>query len=157
MRSLLLATVFVCFNASIAAAETETANKGKFPGIKSLMTNAEFQASGLNKLSESEIAELNAWLLKYTANKAPILRKNVAEVKQEASKEIRSRIDGKFSGWSGKTVFRLQNGQVWQQRYSGKWKTQLDNPEVVISRNFFGFYELKLVDQNRSIGVKRVK
>jgi hypothetical protein len=28
---------------------------------------------------------------------------------------IESRIDGEFEGWSGDTIFRLVNGQIWQQ------------------------------------------
>jgi hypothetical protein len=28
---------------------------------------------------------------------------------------VDSHIDGDFTGWDGETVFRLQNGQVWQQ------------------------------------------
>ncbi len=29
---------------------------------------------------------------------------------------IRAQIVGKFTGWSGKTLFRLTNGQFWMQR-----------------------------------------
>jgi hypothetical protein len=28
---------------------------------------------------------------------------------------IESRIEGVFEGWDGDTIFRLQNGQIWQQ------------------------------------------
>ncbi|MDR0881742.1 MAG: hypothetical protein LBP55_04270, partial [Candidatus Adiutrix sp.] len=28
---------------------------------------------------------------------------------------IESQIDGTFEGWSGETVFKLTNGQIWQQ------------------------------------------
>ncbi|WP_237213003.1 hypothetical protein [Falsiroseomonas oryziterrae] len=28
---------------------------------------------------------------------------------------LESRIDGEFQGWDGETIFRLQNGQIWQQ------------------------------------------
>jgi hypothetical protein len=28
---------------------------------------------------------------------------------------IESRIDGEFKGWDGETIFKLQNGQIWQQ------------------------------------------
>jgi len=33
----------------------------------------------------------------------------------QASEVIDSQIDGEFTGWSGETVFRLMNGQIWQQ------------------------------------------
>lgn len=32
-----------------------------------------------------------------------------------AGSVIESRIDGEFDGWTGTTVFKLQNGQYWQQ------------------------------------------
>src|SRR6185503_5314110 len=28
---------------------------------------------------------------------------------------IESRIDGTFEGWTGQTIVKLQNGQIWQQ------------------------------------------
>jgi len=39
---------------------------------------------------------------------------------------IESRIQGRFAGWTGKTVYRLTNGQTWQQakymtRYAVKY------------------------------------
>ena len=32
-----------------------------------------------------------------------------------ARKVVESRIDGEFTGWTGSTIFRLRNGQIWQQ------------------------------------------
>src|SRR5690606_4924947 len=34
---------------------------------------------------------------------------------------IESRIDGEFEGWEGETVFKLLNGQIWQQ-IDGRYK-----------------------------------
>ena len=45
---------------------------------------------------------------------------------------IESRIQGEFSGWEGETIFKLINGQIWQQidgRYKYKYKY---NPKVLI-------------------------
>jgi hypothetical protein len=43
---------------------------------------------------------------------------------------VQSRIDGKFEGWTGNTVFVLTNGQVWRQaRYAYKYKYAY-NPKV---------------------------
>ena len=47
---------------------------------------------------------------------------------------IESRIDGEFEGWEGDTIFKLMNGQVWQQvdgRYKYKYKY---SPKVMIFR-----------------------
>lgn len=114
-----------------------TFSADQFPGVEKVMSAEEFEAAGLEKLSESEIKSLNQWLIRYTASNAPIVRRDVKATKEETNKDIRTYIDGEFAGWSGKTIFKLGNGQVWKQRLSGNWKTKLQNPEVVISRNFF--------------------
>lgn len=134
-----------------------TSSADEFPSIESLMSSEEYHSSGLHRLSESEREQLNQWLIKFTANEAPILRKTVSTVRQERVKSVESSIVGGFSGWNGKSVFNLANGQRWQQRNDSVWRTARENPEVVISRNFFGFYEMKIVGTSRSVGVKRIK
>ncbi len=74
---------------------------------------------------------------------------------REAWVDIESVINGVFSGWSGTTVFELANGQVYQQRRQGKWRTDLLDPQVKISKNFLGMLEMEVA--GRSIGVKRLR
>ena len=126
-----------------------------FPGIEKLMTEEEQSISGVNSLSGEQLQALNQWLIRYTANDAPTLQIENSEVKQVAKQGITTRILGEFSGWTGKTVFALENGQIWQQRRRGRWKTSLVNPEVVLSRNFTGAYELSVVG-GKTTGVKRI-
>lgn len=130
-----------------------------FPGIDSLMSVEEFSAAGLDRLSEDELEALNAWLVRYTAGEAAIMRQNNEEVR-EASKDvdIRSRIKGDFSGWDGETIFRLENGQVWRQRLSGRYSYKgPPNPEVSIGRNFMGFYMMTVVETGKKVGVKLMR
>ncbi len=129
----------------------------EFPGVKKLMEPSTYKATGLEKLTDEERHTLNQWLIKYTANEAPILRGSVEAVKKEENRELRSRISGAFSGWQGNSVFVLDNGQHWQQRNDSVWRTNSDSPEVLIRKNFFGFYEMKLVGTSRVVGVKRIK
>jgi hypothetical protein len=68
-----------------------------------------------------------------------------------------SGIEGKFSSWDDRTQFNLENGQVWVQRRSSRWKTQLQNPEVRIYQNFLGAFEMEVIEEGRSIGVRRVR
>ncbi len=68
-----------------------------------------------------------------------------------------SRIDGEFTGWTGRTQFFLENGQVWEQRRGRRWKIALDSPEVRITQNFMGAYEMEVVSEGRSIGVRRLR
>lgn len=128
----------------------------EFPSIKKLMTTEEFRSSGLEQLTKMEIEALNAWLVRYTASDAKLLLDN-RSVKEEEGKERTSTIKGEFTGWSGKTRFYLANGEVWEQRQHGLWKTNLVNPEILIYKNIFGNYNLKVVEAGRLIGVRRVK
>jgi hypothetical protein len=132
-----------------------TAEQAEFPGIKALMSAEDFSAAGLDRLSEEELEALDAWLVRYTAGEAAILRQDNVEVR-EASKafEIVTRITGDFRGWDGETVFRLENGQVWRQRLQGRYTyVGPANPEVRITRNWMGFYKMTLVENGRGVGV----
>ncbi|WOJ92366.1 hypothetical protein R0135_11280 [Congregibacter variabilis] len=130
-----------------------------FPGFEKLMSEQEFQDTGLKKLSSKELKSLNEWLIRYTAGDAQILQVS-SEAVREAEKdfEIETTISGEFSGWTGKTIFRLENGQVWKQRLSGRYAYRGPaNPKVRITKNWVGFYMLTLIDEDRSIGVSQVR
>lgn len=71
--------------------------------------------------------------------------------------ELHATVLEPFRGWSGKTIFYLDNGQVWKQRSSGHHTYTGDDNRVVIGKNSMGFYEMRLLAADRSIGVKRVK
>ena len=81
--------------------------------------------------------------------------KEVREAAEEA--EIVARIVPPFEGWDGRTVFRLDNGQVWRQRQSGRYRHEAGrDTEVRIRKNFFGFYVLTITSSGRSVGVELV-
>ena len=152
-RSILITLLFTLFFSIEARVEDKP-----FPGIKSLMLSEEFSAAGLDRLSDEELDTLNAWLLRYTAGEATILLKQNEEVR-EASKsyEVVSRIKGDFRGWSGETVFLLENGQIWKQRLRTRYTyTGSPNPQVRISRNYMGFYKLTVIETNKGVGVSLV-
>ena len=80
------------------------------------------------------------------------------EQRAAETKLIRSRIDGIFDGWSGKTEFTLENGQVWRQVAGGKLVARKsENPEVEIKRGFMGVYYLKVDGYNPTVKVRRIK
>jgi hypothetical protein len=113
--------------------------------IQQIMTPEEFKAAGLNKLSPDELAKLNAWIQGY---------RQVAEQKAEkvatarASKVERtkmdllvSRVDGSFTGLTGRTLIRLEDGTVWKQanaedRYRSK---NTDHPAAAVIHGVFGY------------------
>lgn len=128
-----------------------------FPGIEKLMTHEQFQQAGLKKLSAKEVAELNKWLTSYTANEAPQLMQTSTSVRQAEQAVNASQIDGGFKGWTGNTVFRLKNGQVWRQRIGGRYWYKAQNPAVEIEKNVMGFYQMKVVATGKAVGVSRVR
>ena len=70
---------------------------------------------------------------------------------------IRSRIDGPFKGWrNNKTRFKLENGEIWEQRQPSTFITQLDSPQVIIKKRRFG-YTMEVPAIGRSVHVKRIK
>jgi hypothetical protein len=83
--------------------------------IESLMTAAEFKRCGLNKLSEEEVTQLDAWMTRAIENSTAEskLEKPARTSQQDV---IESQIDGDFEGWDGETIFKLTNGEIWQQR-----------------------------------------
>ena len=68
---------------------------------------------------------------------------------------IESRILGTFTGWDGRSVFKLENGQVWQQADSSSYEVTLQDPKVVIKRLGLG-YLLTLPGHSGTVFVRRV-
>ena len=148
-------SLFTILLASLLVPAVASAQE-RFPDIEELMTEQELEASGVSDLSNCQIEALNNWLIRYTANEAPVLQVENEEIIEVVKQGMTSRIVGEFNGWSGKTRFVLENGQVFEQRRRGRWKITLMNPEVHISQNFMGAYEMEVVSQGRSIGVRRL-
>ncbi|MEP5765764.1 MAG: hypothetical protein ABJ308_14310 [Halieaceae bacterium] len=152
-RPLLLAALLLLVTPAIGQ------EASSFPGVEALMTAEEYQAAGIDKLSPVEREALNRWLVRYTAEDSQVLLNTDEEVQQAVvEQEVLTRISGNFRGWSGETRFKLENGQVWQQRRQGNYKYFGEsNPEVRISKNFMGFYRLEMVESGKSVQVKRIK
>ncbi len=148
------------------------------------MSDDEFAQAGLHKLTEAELQFLNRWLRQGTANPAVVagagqsqslervpvpsesavspeeqfgLEQLKAKPDPKLPEQITAQLLGEFRGWDGKTVFRLDNGQVWQQRVGGAYRSpKRVNPAVTIEKGRFGYY-LSLVGSGRKVGVKRLR
>ncbi|MFV8818984.1 hypothetical protein [Haliea sp. E17] len=131
---------------------------GDFPGVEGLMSDQEYRAAGLDKLSPQERDALNQWLIHYTAWEAPRLRESSDAVKSlEEIEGLSANVKPPFKGWSGKTRFYLDNGEVWEQRVSGRFYYPGEDTAVTIRRNTLGFFEMEHVASGRSVGVKKIK
>lgn len=169
---LILLGISICYGS--AQAETE-----KPHDFNTQMSEAEFKASGLSKLSPQELEYLQQWLAeqqvvntKISPDESPIVTADTlsSETEQEqedrfglikktqrTDKILRSRIPGTFKGWKGETIFVLENGQVWKQRLRGRWAGNLENPEIEIYQTKLGYFNMRILSVDRKIGVKRIK
>ena len=81
-------------------------------------------------------------------------QRNQAEIEPDL---ITTHIKGKFTGWrNNKTRFYMINGDVWEQRQSGTYITNLESPEVIIRKHRFG-YTMEVPAVNKKVHVKRIK
>jgi hypothetical protein len=132
------------------------------------MSVADFRAAGLDKLSDGEIKSLDAWFQAYqrqhgsvcpaaAAVTAAVASPAVAADKS-ADDSINARLVGDFRGWSGGTLFKLDNGQVWEQTDDSELTVgRLSNPRVTISRGLLGAYYLSVEGVLDTVTVKRIK
>jgi hypothetical protein len=68
--------------------------------------------------------------------------------------EIESRIAGEFTGWSGRTVFTLENGQRWQVANGGSYYSPaVANPKVKVFPAALGGFWMKIEGVNPRVKV----
>ena len=109
------------------------------------------------KEAESKVASSTEDKSKPSWLRALITLKQTGENPKE-SDAFTSRIDGKFSGWSGRTFFKLANGQVWQQQGGGDYVgSKMDSPAVKIYPGAIGSFWMEVEDVNPRVRVKLVK
>lgn len=144
-----------------------------FDGFRQDMTVKEYEEAGLDKLSDQELAKLEAWI-KARMERAPAQPTRSAPPPERArqhdvpsfefgmenartnQQSMTSRIDGEFRGWDGDTLFRLENGQVWEQIGSERVFFRAYRPEVTITREMFG-YRMSVEGINARVQVKRIE
>lgn len=151
---------------ALVLSTASAADKNNPPNVQSLMTPEDYAASGLDKLSDAEREHLSEWVERYRegAVVGPVVHKKQSQMTEEEKVEdkkvreavIVAKVVPSFKGWTGKTIFRLDNGQLWQQRQNGKLLYDGSDSTVTISRNVMGKYVLKHEDTGRGIGVMRV-
>ena len=117
----------------------------EFSTVEERMSGKEFKETGLSKLTDDELAELNDWLRRHsvaTLDNASARQSNQQIVIQSTGGEVPLTTDdkrglgylgvpvyadpddkviygtllGTFSGWGSKgTLYKLSNGMVWEQ------------------------------------------
>ena len=145
------------------------------------LTPEKMQAAGLTKLTPEELARLETLVQRYKAGEAALPKAQGAttaktgkllpawvgalitlertESKPEKSDALESQLAGNFSGWSGRTTFRLDNGQLWTQANSDSYvyAPTLKSPKVKIYPASFGTFWLEIEGVNKRCRVRPVK
>jgi len=173
MHKLLSALLALSIGASLQASEG-------FSSLEEQMTGKEYSAAGLHKLSQGELDALNAWIRSRSLATldapaaATAAAATAATGADKASEDMRgfegrqgsdeerttitSRIVGKFDGWDGQTVFRLENGMIWVQADKRKsYIRPVDNPVVYIEPSLFDSWRLHVEGQKADCKVRRIQ
>lgn len=141
-RIALLLCLLLPFHAPLLAAEPENA---AFPGLQKAMTPEQYEAAGVSKLDPAEKAKLDEFIRNYVAVSnekvaTTAVDKAVKENKVQPPEVIQSRIVGPFTGYTGTTVFTLENGQRWaQSQRDSVYYPKIDSPQVTIIKAGFGY------------------
>jgi hypothetical protein len=158
MSKLLLTILALAMSASALGQQA-------FSSVEEQMTGAEFKASGLEKLTPTELAALNNWLRAHSlatldapAMGTPATGNESQQIANMEKTTITSKLVGKFSGWDGQTTFKLENGMIWQQTDKDKFYIkEIDNPVVIIEPGVFGSWKLSVEGYSSKCKVERIQ
>lgn len=141
-RMSLFACVLLVSVLSVPAAEPENP---AFPGVQKAMTPEQYEAAGLSKLDAAERAKLDEFIRQYVSVSnekvaTTAVDKAIKEKKVSEPEVIQSRIVGPFTGYTGSTVFTLENGQRWaESQRDSAYFPKIDSPPVIIVKAGFGY------------------
>ena len=112
----------------------------------------------IEEVREADAAEREAEIERRVAIEVEAAKQEIANAPPEpaVSEPFEATIQGRFSGWSGKTVFPLDNGQVWRQRHGGRYRHTDDDQRVRIYKNLLGMWQMKVLSTGRSVPVRRI-
>ena len=157
-------------------------------GFIEKLTPEKRRAAGLEKLTSEERAELEALIEAHHRGELAQVRKEVEEVRKEAEKQVAdattskrpawisalitlkaaesdneaeavaSRLVGEYKGWSGRTTFKLENGQIWQQvDGASRVDSPRASPAVKVYPGMLGVYWLEVDGVRQRVKVKPIR
>lgn len=136
--------------------------------IEQQMTPEQFRATGLDRLSPEQLANLNDWLQGKlqleTAKAVEVAKQEQADdrrglFERTSNEPIAAKLDGEFSGFGRGQRFTLDNGQVWQQVDDASLTIgRVANPQVKVTPGIIGAsWYLSIEGYNTRAKVQRVK
>jgi hypothetical protein len=130
--------------------------------IEQVMTSQEMRDTGVTTLTAAQRQALTDWLNRYTlklllaANQKERATSEIVPVRSSCSPAIENTISGEIEGWDGDTIFKLDNGQIWQQAGYDYTYFYAYRPDVTIYQTSAGC-RMKVEDQTETVLVKRIK
>jgi hypothetical protein len=121
------------------------AQTAEFPGVEKTMSPQEYDAAGLQKLTAEERARLDEFIRRFVSSSNQVAAQKavdraVKERKATPPEIIQSRIVGPFTGFTGSTVFTLENGQRWRQSQpDSRYFPKVESPPVIIVKDQIGY------------------
>ena len=169
----ILTQALLLTGALLGCAASQAADTQDFDVLKA-MSVADFRATGLDHLTGDQVKALNAWFAEYQRSHpacaaggaapaaAPAMAAPAAAAAPAATaafpEVIVAHLEGDFRGWGDATLFKLDNGQVWQQVDDSELSVgAIKNPKVTIKRGIFSTYYLSVEGVNDSIAVRLLK
>jgi hypothetical protein len=143
------------------------ASAAEFSSLEERMSEQEFRAAGLDRLSAEELAALNQWLRTKGAAAGAAAASDRVGFKsgggllgdnsgQAAIEGVRIR--GPFSGWDPGQVIELNNGQAWRiDDDRGFSVPAVNDPLVEIEPAMLGSWLMRVEGYNRTARVTRVR
>lgn len=169
MKSLLLAITFVlCFDAAHAA--------DTFPGLKSVLTEAEWKRAGLDRLTPDELGVIDAALIRHHAAALAPLQTELTAARETsaAPAEPKRRLLERFGlssigedwrsqpalqarvlKWESANRFQLDNGQTWEGMEPITY--ELVGKPIEIQARPHGHFALVVEGVNTTLRVRRVR
>ena len=145
MKTLYLTAFFLVLGAGFTPLGAAQPENPEFPGVEKAMKPADYEAAGLQKLAPAERAKLDEFIRNYVSVSnervaTSAVDQAVKHNKVSAPEIIQSRIVGPFTGYNGRTIFLLENGQRWaQSQGDSAYYPKIDSPPVLISKSGFGY------------------
>lgn len=173
MKTLLL-SVALCFSAAVATAQST------FPGLRVVLSAAEWQRAGLDRLTPDQIGVIDAALIRQQAGVVARHQGEIAAVRAAtpalpAAAPIPQGLMQRFGlplfddndwrnlppmrakvlKWEGGNRFRLDNGQVWEGHEPITY--ELPGKEIEIHARPHGQFALIVDGQNTTLRVMRLR
>jgi hypothetical protein len=145
MKNICLIGFLLAFGSAFTSLKAAQPESAEFPGVQKAMKPADYDAAGLQKLEPAERAKLDEFIRSYVAESnervaTTAVDKAVKENKVSAPEVIQSRIVGPFTGYNGRTIFTLENGQRWaQSQRDAAHFPKIESPPVIIVKAGFGY------------------